>query len=100
VATAALTSSFADLTTLDPRAGLDDLEFVRALAGDARVVAIGESTHYAHEFYLLRHRLARFLVERLGCTAIAFESGFTEAFAADAWIRGGAGDLAQVRRRG
>jgi erythromycin esterase len=95
-----LTSSFTDLTTLDPQAGLDDLEFLRDLAGDARVVAIGESTHYAHEFYLLRHRLTRFLVERLGFTAIAFESGFPEAFMTDEWIRGGPGDLAGVQSAG
>jgi erythromycin esterase len=100
VTTATLTSPFADLTTLDPRAGLDDLEFVRDLAGDARVVAIGESTHYTHEFYLLRHRLTRFLIERLGFTAIAFESGFTEASAADEWIGGGGGELAQVQAAG
>jgi erythromycin esterase len=100
VSTASLTSSFADLTTLDPQAGLDDLEFVGALVGDARAVAIGESTHYTHEFYLLRHRLARFLVERLGFTAIAFESGFSEAFVTDEWIGGGPGDLAQVQAAG
>lgn len=93
-------SSFADLTTLDPQASLDDLEFVRDLAGEARVVAIGESTHYTHEFYLLRHRLTRFLVERLGFTAIAFESGFPEAFITDEWIRGGPGDLAGIKSSG
>jgi erythromycin esterase len=100
VTIATLTSQFADLTTLDPQDGLDDLEFVRAVAGDARVVAIGESTHYAHEFYLLRHRLTRFLIERLGFTAVAFESGFSEAFLADDWIGGGHGDLAGVQTAG
>jgi erythromycin esterase len=64
------------------------------------VVAIGESAHYAHEFYLLRHRLTRFLVERLGFTAIAFESGFPEAWLTDEWIRGGPGDLARVQSAG
>lgn len=98
--TTTLTSSIADLATLDPQASLDDLEFVEALVGDARVVAIGESTHYTHEFYLLRHRLTRFLIERLGFTAIAFESGFSEAFLTDEWIRGGPGDLTDVQARG
>lgn len=95
-----LTSPFADLATLDPQASLDDLGFVEALVGDARVVAIGESTHYTHEFYQLRHRLTRYLTERLGFTAIAFESGFSEAFGADAWVGGGPGDLAQVQATG
>jgi erythromycin esterase len=32
------------------------------------VVGIGESAHYVREFYLLRHRLLRFLVQRCGFT--------------------------------
>jgi erythromycin esterase len=95
-----LTSSFTELATLDPRAGLTDLDFVAGLVGDAAVVAIGESTHYTHEFYLLRHRLTRYLIERLGFTAIAFESGFSEAFATDDWICGGPGELAGVQAAG
>ena len=95
-----LTSPFTEIATLDPRAGLADLDFVTALVGDAQVVAIGESTHYTHEFYLLRHRLTRYLTERLGFTAIAFESGFSEAFAADDWIGGGPGELAGVQAAG
>lgn len=98
--TAALTSPLADLATLDPHAGLDDLDFVRALVGDSRVVAIGESTHYTHEFYQLRHRLTRYLVERLGFAAIAFESGFSEAFVTDEWIAGGQGELSRVQSAG
>jgi erythromycin esterase len=100
VASRALTSSFVDLATLDPEADLADLEPLAGIVGDARVVAIGESTHYSHEFYLLRHRLARFLVERLGFDAIAFESGFPEAWQVDAWIKGGDGDLADVAEHG
>ena len=98
--TGALNSSFAELTTLDPQAALEDLEFVRTMVGDARVVAIGESAHYTHEFYLLRHRLTRYLIERLGFTAIAFESGFSEAFVIDEWIGGGPGELAHAQAAG
>jgi erythromycin esterase len=49
--------------SLDPQAPLDDLEPLGELIGDARVVGIGESAHYVREFYLLRHRLLRFLVQ-------------------------------------
>jgi erythromycin esterase len=98
--TATLTSPFLSLSTLDPAAPMDDLEPIADLIGDVRVVAIGESAHYAHEYYLLRHRLARFLVERLGFTAIALESGFSEGFLVDAWLGGGPGDVEQVSRHG
>ncbi|GLY06992.1 erythromycin esterase family protein [Actinoplanes sp. NBRC 101535] len=76
------------LATLDPHAPFDDLEpFADPLAG-ARVVAIGENSHLVSEFYRLRHRLQRFLTERLGFGVYALESGFTEGLAVDAWVRG------------
>jgi erythromycin esterase len=86
--------------TLDWQAPLDDLEPLRALIGDARVVALGESAHYAREFYLLRHRLLRFLAERCGFTIYALEAPFTEAHAIDAWVQGGSGTVAEVAAAG
>jgi erythromycin esterase len=87
--------------SLDPRAPLDDLEPLSEVIGDARVVAIGESAHYVREFYLLRHRLLRFLVERLGFTVYALEAApFTEAHAIDAWVQGGPGTVAEVAAAG
>jgi erythromycin esterase len=101
-------SSFADWVTdnaiaadsLDPRAPLDDLEPLREVIGDARVVAIGESAHYVREFYLLRHCLLRFLAERCGFTVYALEAPFTEAHAIDAWVQGGPGTVAKVATAG
>ncbi|MEK2472147.1 erythromycin esterase family protein [Streptomyces noursei] len=76
------------LTHLDPEAPLDDLEPLRAVIGDARVVAIGESSHFINEFALMRERILRFLVERCGFTALAFEYGFSEGIPLDAWVQG------------
>lgn len=89
------------LRTLDPdSADMTDLEPLRDVVGDARVVAIGESTHRIHEFYQVRHRLTRFLVKELGFTAFVMESGFPEGLAVDAWVQGGPGDLDELLRRG
>jgi erythromycin esterase len=87
-------------SSLDPRAPLDDLEPLGELIGDARVVGIGESAHYVREFYLLRHRLLRFLVERCGFTIYAPEAPFTQAHAIDAWIQGGPGTAEEVAATG
>jgi erythromycin esterase len=76
------------LTHLDPAAPLDDLEPLRDVVGDARVVAVGEHSHFIAEFALLRERILRFLVERCGFTVLAFEYGFSEGFPLDAWVRG------------
>ncbi len=86
--------------SLDPQAPLDDLQPLGELIGDARVVGIGESAHYVREFYLLRHRLLRFLAERCGFTVYALEAPFTQAHAIDAWIQGGPGTVEEVAAAG
>lgn len=76
---------------LEPDEELDDLEPLREVIGDARVVAIGENAHHVREFYLLRHRLLRFMVERCGFSVYAFETSVLESTDTDAWVQGGTG---------
>jgi len=96
-----LRANAALLRTIDPDDDdVSDLEPLRDIVGDARVVAIGESTHRIHEFYQIRHRVTRFLVAELGFTAFAMESGFPEGLAVNEWITGGGGDLAELLRHG
>ncbi|MGH3488110.1 MAG: erythromycin esterase family protein [Actinopolymorphaceae bacterium] len=96
-----LRENAAHLRTLDPSdEDVSDLEPLREIVGDARVVAIGESTHRMHEFYQVRHRLVRFLVAEMGFTAFVMESGFPEGLAVDAWVRGGHGNLADLLHSG
>ncbi len=76
------------LTDLDPEAPLEDLEPLHDIIGDARVVGIGEGAHFVAEFTGLRQRVLRYLAERCGFTVLAFEFGFSEAFALDRWLRG------------
>ncbi|MEN3536717.1 erythromycin esterase family protein [Microbispora sp. ZYX-F-249] len=83
-----LRSHAVPLAHLDAEAPLDDLEPLRGIIGDARVVAIGENSHFITEFALMRQRILRFLVERCGFTVLAFEYGFSEGFPLDAWARG------------
>ena len=85
-------STAVPLVHLDPQAPLDDLEPLRDIVDGARVVAIGEHSHFIDEFARMRRRLLRFLVERCGFTVLAFEYGFSEGFALDAWARGEGAD--------
>ncbi|NKY46629.1 erythromycin esterase family protein [Nocardia cerradoensis] len=80
------------LTHLDPDGPLDDLEPLRAIIGAARVVAIGENSHFITEFQQMRQRLLRFLVERCGFTVLAFEFGFSEGLLLDDWAQGAGTD--------
>jgi erythromycin esterase len=74
------------LTSLDAHADLDELEPLRQLVGDARVVAIGEGAHFVREFSQVRQRVLRFLAERCGFTVFAFEYSFAVADVLDAWL--------------
>ncbi|RKT86050.1 erythromycin esterase [Saccharopolyspora antimicrobica] len=80
------------LTSLDADAPLDDLEPLREIVGDARVVALGEGAHFVREFTDTRQRMLRFLAERCGFTVLTFEFGFSEGIALDRWLRGSGGE--------
>lgn len=74
--------------------------FLRPLIGRARVVAIGENIHGGHEPLALRNHIIRFAVTRLGFTAVAIESGFTEGQLVDRYVQGEALDVDTQLRQG
>src|SRR4051812_3685503 len=80
------------LSTVDSTLSDSELLPLRSAIGSARIVALGEAIHGAHEPLAFRNRLFRFLVERMGFTAIALESGFTESISARPFIERGEGD--------
>ncbi|MGO1053299.1 erythromycin esterase family protein [Crossiella sp. CA198] len=88
------------LHTLDPAAPLDDLGWLDEVIGDARVVAIGESSHYSTEFPRLRHRVLRYLVQRHGFVAGTEENGFVQGQLVHDWINGGPGAVGTVMADG
>ncbi len=96
-----LTDAATPLHDLDPDAGDDsDLEVLREVIGDARVVLLGESAHFTSEFVRLRDRVTRFLVRQLGFSAFVLESGLPEGLGVDRWVHGGPGELAAIARGG
>lgn len=84
------------LTELELAAPLADLAPLAGIAGGARVVALGESSHHVQEFYQVRHRMLRYLVERCGHTVVALEAPFTEGRALAQWVDGGPGRVADA----
>jgi erythromycin esterase-like protein len=62
-----------------------------ALGESAALLGLGEPTHGAAEFLVLRNRLFHRLVEAHGYTAIAIESSFPRARIADDFIAGSGG---------
>jgi erythromycin esterase len=88
------------VTTVESTSNDSDLLPLESAIGSARMVALGEPMHGAHEPLAFRNRLFRFLVERMGFTAIAVESGFTESISARSYIEGGEGDAETAAQTG
>ena len=72
----------------------DDLEFLRDLVGDARIVALGENTHGTRDFFEMKARILRFLVEEMGFDTFAIEATWPESHRLDRYVRTGEGDAA------
>lgn len=73
---------------------------IKSVVGTAQVVALGEPAHGAHEPLAFRNRFFRYLVEQLGFTAIALESGLSESRRVHDFALGGSGDVQQITRDG
>ena len=64
-----------------------DLEPLLRRIGDARVVLLGEATHGTSEFYRMRERISRELIERKGFSFIAIEGDWPDAARVDHYVR-------------
>jgi erythromycin esterase len=54
------------LTTPEAGHGFADLQPLKKVVGDARIVSLGEATHGSREFFQLKHRTLGFLVSEMG----------------------------------
>lgn len=88
-----------ELAGYDPAiATTDDLEPFRAIVGEASVVGLGESWHTSGGFYLMKHRLFRFLVEEKGFRAFAIESNWEAVERTNAYVQSCAGTAEEAIR--
>lgn len=88
------------LRSMEPGGDDSDLAPLRGLIGPARIIAIGEPMHGAHEPLSFRNRIIQYLIEHEHVTAVGLESGFSESRLVDRYIAGGPGDAASVARDG
>ncbi|MBC7973755.1 MAG: protein-L-isoaspartate(D-aspartate) O-methyltransferase [Myxococcales bacterium] len=68
-----------------------DIEALIERIGPARLVLIGEASHGTLEFYRMRQRVSRELIERHGFSFVAAEADWPDAAAIDAYVRAGPG---------
>jgi erythromycin esterase len=66
------------------------------MVADATVVGLGEATHSSREFFTMKHRVFRYLVEEKGFTTFSLETGWSGGVRINEYVRHGTGDLDQI----
>lgn len=64
-----------------------DLEDLLARIGDSRLVLLGEATHGTAEFYEMRARITKALIEKKGFDFVAVEADWPDAAQVDHFVR-------------
>ena len=72
----------------DPNLGsTDDLAPLRRMIGKATVVGLGESWHFSGDFYKMKHRIFRDLVQNMGFRAFGIESHWVSGEKANQYVQ-------------
>jgi erythromycin esterase len=78
------------LRTLDPAdEDFADLEPLRKIIGDARIVQLGEQSHGDGATFHAKARLIKFLHQKMGFSVFAIESGLYDCYKAWSQLQGG-----------
>ena len=80
------------LDGVDAEQGFHDMEPLRDVIGDARIVSLGEATHGTREFFQMKHRMLEFLVTEMGFNIFAIEATMPEGFDVNEYVLTGKGD--------
>jgi erythromycin esterase len=95
----ALTRAAHPLVSTEPAGNTRDLRPLTRMVGTAKVVGVGEATHNSHEFFTLKHRIFRTLVEQKGFTAFVLEASWSTGLELDRYVVTGVGDPRAIMRR-
>ncbi|WP_031485544.1 erythromycin esterase family protein [Streptomyces bicolor] len=86
------------LRTVEPGGDTGDLRPLDRMIGQARVVGLGEATHGSHDFFALKDRVFRHLVEEKGFRTFALEAPWSTGARLNDYVVHGKGDPRRVMR--
>lgn len=87
------------LTSPDPDVADPNLSVLGSLIGDARIVGLGEATHGTADFWQMRQKISRYLVEEMGFTAILHEAPFPNGVYIDRYVTAGEGTALEAHQK-
>lgn len=91
-----LASSAIPLKSVEAGHGFADLQLLKRVLKDARIVGLGEATHGSREFFQFKHRMLEFLVTEMGFTVFAIEASYPACFNINEYVLYGKGDRAKA----
>src|SRR5258706_1161593 len=91
-----LRKSARPFVTCEPGGTDRDLAPLRAIVGDARIVALGEVSSGTHEFFQMKRRIVEYLANHMGFTLFAVEETMPAAYRVNEYVLTGRGDLKTV----
>ncbi|MFF8811457.1 erythromycin esterase family protein [Streptomyces pactum] len=94
----ALSAAARPLRTTEPHGPDRDLAAFGAMVGPATVVGFGEATHSSHEFFALKHRAFRYLVEHRGFRGFSLEAPWSTGLRLNDYLLRGRGDPLRIFR--
>jgi erythromycin esterase len=75
----------------------EDLEVLTYMS-DCKIVGLGEATHGTKEFFQLKHRIFKYLVENHGFKIFAFECDMGESYYVNKFVTEGEGDIDNIMK--
>ncbi|MEU0031540.1 erythromycin esterase family protein [Streptomyces sp. NPDC006335] len=86
------------LRTVEPGGDTRDLRPLGRMIAGAEVVGVGEATHGSHDFFALKDRLFRHLVEEKGFRTFALEAPWSTGLRLDDYVVHGRGNPRRIMR--
>lgn len=86
------------LQTPEAGHGFADMQPLRKIVGDARIVSLGEATCGSREFQQLKHRMLEFLATEMGFTIFSIQANMPQAYRLNDFVTTGQGDPAKLLR--
>ncbi|MEU5275040.1 erythromycin esterase family protein [Streptomyces asoensis] len=95
---AAVERSAHTLKSTEPQGSARDLDALGRMIAGADVVGLGEATHGSRDFFRMKHRVFRYLVEKKGFRSFSLELPWSSGMRIDDYVLHGKGDLEDIAR--
>lgn len=95
----AINNKLIPIRSIEVTDNFSDLEKLKDVLKDKRIIGLGEATHGTHEFFTFKHRMLEFLVKEMGFRTFAIEADFAGTFAMNDYVVNGNGTAIEALQK-